>query len=56
MPHDDQLSLALALSINPKPCNFSSIKLLFHPNFNLNLLHIKKTPNAFSNHIPLPSS
>jgi len=56
MPHDDQLSLALALSINPKPCNFSSTKLLLHPNFNLNLVHIKKTPNAFSSHIPLSLS
>jgi len=56
MPHDDQLSFALALSISPKPCNFSSTKLLFHPNFNLNLVHIKKTPNAFSSHIPLSLS
>ncbi len=56
MFHDDQLSLALALSINPKPYNFSSIKLLLHPNFNLDLVHIKKTPNTFSNHSPLSLS
>jgi hypothetical protein len=53
MLHDDQLSLSLALSISPKPYSFSSIKLLLHPNVNLNLVHTKKTPNTFSGHSPL---
>ncbi len=60
MPHDDQLSLAFALSISPKPCNFSSIKLLLHPNFNLDLVHTKEnTKCIFRSHPlvfePLPS-
>jgi hypothetical protein len=42
MPHDDQLSLALALSTNPKPYSSSSIRLLLHPNFHLDLVNIEK--------------
>lgn len=42
MPHDDHLSLTLALSINPKAYNSPSTRSLLHPNFNLNLVHTKK--------------
>jgi hypothetical protein len=47
MPHDDQLSLALALFANPKPYSFSSIRLLLHPNFHLDLVHIEKKQTHF---------
>jgi hypothetical protein len=60
MPRDDQLSLALALSASPKPYSFSSIRLLLHPNFHLNLVHIEKEQTHFqvtltSTIIPSPS-
>jgi hypothetical protein len=43
MPNGDQkLTLALALSTNPKPYDSSSITLLFHPNFHLDLVFIEK--------------
>jgi hypothetical protein len=44
------MTLALALSTNPKPYHSSSIRLFFHPNFHLDLVHTKKTTDAFSGH------
>jgi len=48
--HDDQPSLLLALSANPKPRSSSSIRLFLHPNFHLSLVHMKKHIPSFMSH------
>jgi hypothetical protein len=47
MFHDDQLSLTLAFFASPKYRNSSSIRLLFHPNFHLGIVHTEKEQTHF---------
>jgi hypothetical protein len=54
------MTFALALSASPKPYSSSSIRLLLHPNFHLDLVHIEKEQTQFqvtvtSTIIPSPS-